>query len=382
MVNMTGIEPGKDGGKTMAIEDNIAAHERYVRGQPGGARLFCRMMDLQGLVAQKRVLDEAHFVGCDLSGARLALSRLTRATFYVSSLQNADLRGCDLDGADLRGTGLRGAKLYAARLNGADLRAAELVVVDKQNPFRRIDRYSDDAVAPEGPRSVDFSGASMKNIKLAGAKLDGADFTGANLEGADLTGASLKGAVFRDAVVENAVFDRADVRGADFSGAIRSPDPDALLAGPILLRRIEEAELWARSGGAQGQAAVFDGIDLRPFRQLLTGKTLPGSVFRNCQMIGCELTGATLTGAKFESCDLREASFSKADLRAASFQSCKLSHVSFTGANLSSIKARDGGRRLPRFEGNQASQIDLRAIEIDTGVELSRHFEAAFVLTD
>src|ERR1700739_2347523 len=55
----------------------------------------------------------------------------------------------------------------------------------------------------------DFSGLSLRGIKMDRALLSGADFTGAHLQSANLTGA----------IAERAYFDRADLSRARLSGA-------------------------------------------------------------------------------------------------------------------------------------------------------------------
>ena len=61
-------------------------------------------------------LEEASFMGLDLSGALLSYAHL----------EGADLRNVNFSGADLRHAHLEGADLWRADLTGADLRFAEL----------------------------------------------------------------------------------------------------------------------------------------------------------------------------------------------------------------------------------------------------------------
>ena len=98
--------------------------------------------------------------GCDLSGANLSRTDLTRADLSEANLKGADMRYADLSRANLKG----------ADLSGVDL-------------SRAILRYAD----------------------LTGANLSGANLSGANLRWADLSGADLKGVDLRGTKMDDAV---------------------------------------------------------------------------------------------------------------------------------------------------------------------------------
>ena len=86
------------------INEILAAHKKWLNGEPDGVRADLRGADLSG----------ANLSGADLRGANLSFANLRGA-----DLSFANLRGADLSGADLRGANLSGADLSFANLSGA-----------------------------------------------------------------------------------------------------------------------------------------------------------------------------------------------------------------------------------------------------------------------
>jgi len=117
-----------------------------------------------GVVWRQCLLDNADFLGRDLTGATLRDTFFARARFVDAKLNGVDASDArfsfaDMTRADLTGTTLRPTDLNRAVLAGATL------------------------------KGVDLRRATLFRADLRGADLTGAELTGANLSGADLSGA-------------------------------------------------------------------------------------------------------------------------------------------------------------------------------------------------
>ena len=163
----------------MTLEEQLAAHRKWLNAEAGGTRAE---------------LQEAQLQGAELQGAELQDAELQGAELREAKLQGAELQGAELQGANLQGAELQDANLRGAKLQGADLRGADL--------WR-----------------ADLWRADLQGAKLQGANLQGADLRGANLQGADLRGADLQGAKLQGADLQN-----ADFQGAELGDTCLSPD--------------------------------------------------------------------------------------------------------------------------------------------------------------
>ena len=110
----------------------------------------------------------------DLTGANLALARLTDATLLSANLAGADLIDANLTGARLGSTNLTNADLTVADLTRAYLTGADLTGADLTG--------------------ADLTDARLRGASLRDASLGVANLAGANLMDADLAGANLTGA--------------------------------------------------------------------------------------------------------------------------------------------------------------------------------------------
>ena len=191
-------------------------HERYANRETGGARIKFAYADLSGLQARRRVLTEAHFIGCNLADAWFTQSDLSIATFFNSGLMRAEMSLCKLRRADMRGTALWGARLSGADLTEADLRQASLVLAQPGTAFNQqhLPWHSEKI----RPGLVTFEDGSLRQANLNRAKLDGAIFRGVNLTDASVEGASLRGANFDGAVINGVDFSQAETDGPSFDG--------------------------------------------------------------------------------------------------------------------------------------------------------------------
>ena len=343
----------------------IAGHRRYLNKQ-GGARARFVSVTLDGLRLADRQLSDADFAGASLVEASLAHTKLERASFYCADLRRADLRHANLLHADMRGALFRGANLSFAVLDGADLRAGMMMQMMRGGGVSVIDHgdLSEQASkATGGERGVDFSNCSMKGTSFANANLRGVNFNGALLNGANFRGAKLTDVSFVGAVISG-VKDLAVPSGA-LTGAIFDA-PEATAATLATLRpRLDAHQQWIATGGAQGSAAVFDDIDLRPLAKHFVGRQWTGLSARRAILIGVDFSGCQLQGAKFDGADLRDANFVRADLRGASFRGANISHADFANADIRILRLMNGNARATDFANSQQSANQLATALVD-----------------
>ncbi len=115
------------------LQNVLARHRAYVRGEPDGERADLRGADLRGVDLEGVDLSGADLRGVDLRGADLRGVDLEEANLRWADLRGVDLeeanlRGVDLEGADLTGADLRGVNLAGATLGGVDLHGARGIV--------------------------------------------------------------------------------------------------------------------------------------------------------------------------------------------------------------------------------------------------------------
>jgi hypothetical protein len=87
------------------LDATLAAHAKWLRGEPDGKRADLRSADLRS----------AYLSGADLTGADLRSADLRGAELTGANLSRANLSGAYLSGADLSGAYLSGAKLISQR---------------------------------------------------------------------------------------------------------------------------------------------------------------------------------------------------------------------------------------------------------------------------
>ena len=322
----------------------IDAHERYVGGLKRGRRAVLRFGEARGVNFSRRQLADSDFTGTNFQGAAMVGACFDRASLHFADLRNVDALGASFIAADMRGVSLRNAILMGANLDDADLSGAVLAIRQGANTYE---------LAPKGasgegggvPLSVDFTGCTMKQARLVNANLRRANFSGALLNGADLMGAELAGARLDGAVLSGAILDRAVIDPAALARCVLDPTPAAIRKVPELLDRLEAAEIWVRSEGAEGRMAMLDGEDLRPLGSALQGRSLSALSARGACAIGVSFAGAQLQGARLDGADLRDADFTDADLRGASLQGARLRHARFARADVRPLPLISGGAR-------------------------------------
>lgn len=326
-----------------AMNDLIAAHERFVRSQPDGRKLIAKYTDWSGLAFRGRCLDYSDLSGATLIDATFVASTFKFATLFGTNLSGADLRGANFFRADLRGVELRGANLYGACLDEADF--SEAVIVRRMSGEVAAARGAAPAI-----RRVDFSNCTMRRARFRKAKLAGADFSGANLSGADLDGADLEGANLSGTILTGVNLKKVKIDKTTLAAAVVDPSLAAIGVAGAIRVAIESAETWAATSGRSGRLFEVAEADLRPLAQDFADRHLPMSKISNAIAIGCDFSRALLTGSIFENCDLREAIFSEADLRGVSFVNCRLNEADFRNAILGAVSFGDKGTRDTTFE--------------------------------
>lgn len=347
---MTGANPQAEG-----LEAEIALHERFVAGRPGGRRLVLRFFRLAGVMLQKRRLSGVDLTGSNLSRARMAAADLSSSMLYCCDLRDADLRAANLTNADLRGSSLRGARLYGARMDGVDLRDARLARVEGNNPFRTLALDADRPLRRIGPdgeilQGVDLRHASLKRARLGNARLKDADFSGADMANADLAGADLRGCRFADTILTGVDLRGVRIDAVALAGCVLDPDASARAGAGEVRRALDAAEAWVDSHGREGKVADLSGLDVRPAADAFAGRRLAGLRAGGLRAIDVDFSGSLLTGSIFRHADLRGAKFRDCDLRGASFVDCQLGFADFTGAQTGAIVKEDGVEVSTDFE--------------------------------
>jgi uncharacterized protein YjbI with pentapeptide repeats len=191
--------------------------------------------------------------------------------------------------------------------------------------------------------SVDFSNCSMKSIRFDRAKLKGANFSGAILTGATFCGAQLTDAKFDGAVLIGVDLRQLNIEPCQLANCVMDSSPKSEARATELAARVQRAESWADTDGAEGHAANLDGEDLRPLARTFARRRLTA--------ISVSFAGAQLQGANFDEADLRDADFTGADLRGASFRGAVLWHARFDRADIRPL-ALERGYRSVDFTGS------------------------------
>jgi len=148
-----------------------------------------------------RDFEEANLEGANLQNVQLISVNLNGANF-----RNANLAGANLAHAKLLGTDLRGANLTKANLIGASAIGAKLDGANLTGANATLGNFSGAQLTRIVGDRADFSGAEMYCASFVGARLDGALFRRADLTDVDFTGASLKDVRFQEAKTQGTQF--------------------------------------------------------------------------------------------------------------------------------------------------------------------------------
>lgn len=344
----------------------IQHHEYFVERKPRGRRFIMRFLQLHTLSLAKHNLTDAELTGACLYACDMSHSNFTRANLYCADMRLADATGSVFTRADLRGVTLRGAVLNRAVLDGADLRSAVVAIATEAEGIVTLRHHRDGSrnsgpaigeVGEEAQFSVDFTDASLAGARLEGASLKHANFSGAILTGAKLAGARLEGANLNGAVLTGVNVAGLGLSPKQLVGCILDPSPAARERGAFMAVRLEEAELWWKTGGKQGHPALLDGEDLRVLGGSFAGRSLTAMSAKDTLATGVNFSNAMLQGASFDRADLRGANFEGADLRGASFAGANLAHARFAGAQVGALMLTATRHRDTNFTGARNANL-------------------------
>ena len=133
------------------LQEIIASHGKWLRGEEGGERADLHSADLSGADMHSAYLYGACLSEADLSGADLR----------GANLCSTNLRGANLRGADLREVNLCGASMYGADMFRANLRSANLHETD----LREANLHSADLSGAD-PCAVNLHGADLRETVI------------------------------------------------------------------------------------------------------------------------------------------------------------------------------------------------------------------------
>lgn len=328
-------------GKTLTqaeLNEVTAAHARFVRHMPNGARAQLGSANLLGLDLARRLLKEADFSGADLTGSSFAGADLERANLFSTILCDCDLNSANLRNADLRGVSLRGANLSYSVLDGADLRAAFMFKVGGAGGYARVIP----ATKGNADGGVDFSNCSLKGTSMNEVNLKGAIFRNALLQGVTFKRAKLDHVCLDGAILTQMNLEDLPFSAEALKTCLLDPNAEAIRRAPELIENLRRHELWYATSGQDGAPANFDGVDFQPLGNIFSGRKITAFVARQVVAAGVDFTNCQLQGAHFDGSDLRDAGFEGADLRGASFRGAKLAHARFHGADLRPLALTNG----------------------------------------
>lgn len=322
----------------------IRLHESFVLRQPGGKRADLRFVTWPSKKFANRRLDGIELSGADLSGVNFSGTCFDESSLNCSNLSRADFTGCSIRRADLRGARLAGAIFDRANLEGADFRQATIAFFDKDGRWNNIGGQQQDG-------TVSFANCSLKGARLDNANLKDANFENAILTNASFAGASLGNARFDGAVLLGVKLAELRVGGDRLKSCVLDPGPEAWNKLPELVARLEESELWVKSGSRRGKVASFHGEDIRLLASKMRNRKLTGINLTTCLAVGVDLSGCELQGANFDGADLRDANFAGADVRGASFRGANLAHAKCFPADSSPLLLNDGSLIETAYDG-------------------------------
>ena len=357
----------------------VAAHERFVRREPGGRRIVLRFAIMEGLDFSCRSLDDADLTGCVMVDCKFDGARLERACLFGADLQRSSFVRTSLERADLRGARLKGANLSHANLTEADLRAGRIAISDEDTKFAVL-RHKVSAGQLDGANisgavldqsrlddvsaaAADFSECSMRGTKLAGANLKNANLRGAVIDNVDVRGANFESVNLSDAVFTRVDLTQTRMKNAVMEGCLCDPSADTTQQAAIIFAKLAAHREWVTTGGKSGEPAVLDGQDLRPMGDL-AGAFLTAVSARNACLAGMNLGRIALQGALLDGADLRGVNLRGADLRGANLSGANLGQADLRQSLLSSLPFKADREKITDLTGASLRYADLREADL------------------
>ncbi len=351
------------------LDEIIKKHERYLKGQKGGARAVIQYHNLSGLSFNAADLSQADFTGSSLVNCELSHGTFLSASFFACDMRNARLIEANLARADFRGAYLAGADLSRSNLNDADLREGKIMKRGEHGVLTERKRsggeggrtilkgakLTETSMQKVQGKSVDFSDADLTGVILRDASLSGADFSGANLVDCDMTRSTLTDATMRGAIIAGMTIKYAEKQGLDMQGAITERDMGHKLAnlGKTLPELLDEHTLWVSTAGKKGRQLDLSGYDLRDVIDL---RSYPLTAIRAIEgnFINQNLEYAQLQSGTFDHADFRDCNFHEADLRGSSFKYAQFARCNLRGAILCPLQ----------FEGQNGQENRLQRVDL------------------
>ncbi len=376
------------------LNEIIAKHAMYLRGQSGGARAIIQFRDISQANLRAVDLSQADFTGSMFIETDLSNSVFVGASFFACDLRNANLFEANLSRADLRGAYIAGADLTRANLNEADLRTGK-IMKRAENGSIEDRKYS----GSKGPVTVlaganmletnmvkvnaseaDFTDANLCGANLTQADIQSACFESANLTDGDLSGANLSKTSFKSSIIAGTLMAESGYRDMDLSGARYERDMGDKLEslGKSLPELLKDHTKWVASKGETGIQLDLSDYDMRDVLDL---KKIPLTAIRciGGNFLHQDLRRAELQSAQFDKSDFSDCNMWEADLRGSSFKYARFCRANLKGAMLCPLEFQnpDGTTRLQRADMSGANlryvnftDADLRHV-IFMGVDLT-----------
>lgn len=307
-------------GKQWKCIDLSDAIIKDIPADPGA--FTARNANLSGIDLSGKLLDNVHFYGCVLSGAKFTGSTMRDAIFG----ERCDLTQANFSGAKLAGAVFNKAILTKTNLDGAELTNASFLnarmdgtVFDNTNLvsciFSQPASFSRDrnnltsfkkARLKFSTLNKDWSYLDLREAVLEGfsaavnldylqalhSNLSKWDFTACHLDDADFSGATLDSTIFKNAVMNKARLKAVKGTKTNFSGAILNGanfNNNQELNTTTVLKA-------ADFSGARLNNALFIYADLSFYKQP-NGISLP-STFNGAEMMNGDFSNANLTSAQ------------------------------------------------------------------------------------
>ena len=262
------------------LDAAIAKHQKYMRGQMGGARANFKFCILDGLDFRG-----ANLTGSEFTGSSFVKAILDRCTFDQSNFYACDLRETSMNGASFRRADFRGAYIADARVENSDftsvdMREGRMMKKAKgrlhnktmangeealvSTSFERANIKNSNFTGAKAYRT-DFSGADMTGVRMVDADLRKAKFEETNLSGADLTGSDLRSAKLVKSILSGANLEWISTDSeTDFKDSIRAEDKhtDIYHGQKSLDELLSDHIAFVNSAGAIGKQLKISGRDM------------------------------------------------------------------------------------------------------------------------
>ncbi len=376
------------------LDESIARHRMFLRGQIGGKRAIFQYKDLSNLDFRCHDLSQADFTGSALIGADLSLCTFKNTCFFGCDMRNCNLSHSDLARADLRGTTMSGANLSGANLTDADMREGQIMQkaqtgdlvariregVDGSQTMLTGARLMRADLSRIKAKNADFSDTDMSGTISHDGNFNNAIFDGANLCNADFSGSNLTNASMKNAILSDIIMKDTENYNIDTEGAITNIQKGLKIEDleQSLKEMLEEHAIWIKSVGKKGKQLDLSGYDMRGVEDL---RLYPLTAIKaiKASFISLDLSYASIQSSVLNKSDFRDAYMDNSDLRGSHLKNAIMTRVSMRSARLSPLQFTNGngGIRVNRVDlsGSDLRFSDLQDIDlrdaIMMGVDLS-----------